>query len=274
MKDHRPVCLQGSIRENEDSKMEAREQILKSIREAIPKRGPKNLISELADADLWSIFLQWRSGKSTRSVASWASESLKPQRSAESWATSLKRLRPKIVHLLIALPLASAPNTLPLPSQKAPSFSVRELEDSSDLERIDASIREYEEIVHRMIGDAKQTGQPHKDLAKHQQALASLHKVKLKIREHLLKNPPTENEITPEERSRWQSTIDRLLARTDANELLEATRRFMDGLEDLVQTLEVYEDGSYTIRPRNEAERISDWQLGICGGMGTNPFKD
>ena len=90
--------------------MTPKEQILKAIRNAIPSRGSKNELAKVNDEQLWQLFLKWRAGEPTASIAKWAHNQLNSERSVDSWNTSLKRFKKRIAHLLVALPLAGPPS--------------------------------------------------------------------------------------------------------------------------------------------------------------------
>jgi len=66
-------------------------------------------------------------------------------------------------------------------------------------------------------------------------------------------------------------TFDRLISgleEDDGELLIAGAGKFLELMNDKILTLEIGDDGSYSMHPTTEAERVADFALGICGGIG------
>ncbi len=253
--------------------MTPKEQILKAMRDAMPTRGSKNELSNLNDEQLWQLFLKWRAGEPTASIAKWCHDNLNSARSADSWNTSLKRFRKRIGHILVALPLASHSSPASSGGKVLPFSRVQDYAPTTDLARLDVQITDYHVLINRLTREANETGIPNKDLSKHQQAMAALLKTKDRL-ETSARSRPQEPEISPERQARLQDKWSAVCGMIDVDKIEALLNEFLLQAEPLIQTLEQHPDGSHTIRPATESERVKDLALGICGGLAVRPGAD
>lgn len=249
-----------------------KEQIIKAMRGAIPSRGSNELLNLTAD-QLWQLFLKLRAGESTASIARWLHSSLNSGRPIDSWNTSLKRFKKRIAHILGALPLAAPVHSFTAGRTMLPRVPAYDSAPTNDLERLEVQIRDYHELINKLTREANETGIVSKDLSKHQQAMASLVKAKLKLEESARSRPP-ESEISPERQAKLQGKWSKFCGMIDVDRMEALLDQLLLLAEPLMQTLEVHSDGSYKIRPRTESERIKDLALGICGGLSVKPAAD
>ena len=246
-------------------------QIAKAMRDAIPARGAKNELPNLTDDQLWQLFLKWRGGESTASIAMWSHDHVNSGRSLDSWNTSLKRFKKRIAHILVALPLADPAR--PAAGKVLPLTPAQDFSPTTDLARLDVLIRDYHELITGWTKEAKETGIVNKDLAKHQQAMAALLKTKDKLETSARSRPP-EPVISPERQASLQGKWSALTGLSNVDKMEAAIDECLLQAEEHVMTLEEHPDGSHTIRPPTESERIKDLALGICGGLAVKPGAD
>ncbi len=245
-------------------------QIVKAMRDAIPSRGSKNELSNLTDEQLWQLFLKWRAGEPTASIAKWCHDNLNSERSADSWNTSLKRFKKRIAHVLVALPLAGSSSPTATGGKVLPLPGVQDYAPTTDLARLEKHISDYHLLINRLTREANETGIVNKDLARHQQAMATLLKTKMKLEESA-RARPEEPEISPQRMARLQAKFSKFCDMIDADKMEKAIDEFLIQAEERMLTLEQRPDGSHTIRPATESERVKDLALGICGGLAIRP---
>ncbi len=169
---------------------------------------------------------------------------------------------------MVALPLAG--QSSPAASRATALPLAYDFVPTTDLARLEVQIRDYHELINKLTREANETGIVNKDLSKHQQAMAALVKAKMKLEESA-RFRPEESEISPERQARLQGKWSKLCGMIDVDKIEAAIDQILLQAEEHVMTLEEHPDGSHTIRPTTESERIKDLALGICGGLALRP---
>ena len=96
--------------------------------------------------------------------------------------------------------------------------------------------------------------------------MAALLKTKDRLEASARSRPP-EPEISLERQASLQAKWSILCGMINVDKMEAAIDECLLQAEEHIMTLEEHPDGSHTIRPVTESERIKDLALGVCGGL-------
>lgn len=228
-----------------------RTEVLEAIRRAVRSRkGSSNFVTELTDEVLWDLFLRLRAAERDKVIARWLHNEHGVGANPQSVTVSLGRLKKRLAAFLLN-PMAAQGVE---PSKKQVNAEALPPPKSTDLEEMDTILEQYGTLIHSLLGAARETGHPHRDLSKHAQAFASLSKARLKMEEAAHNRPPNRREYAVRD-ARMQTQWEALTGDWDdeeRNSMIDMTQRFLERVEKEVVVLKKLGDGPWTRADREQ----------------------
>jgi hypothetical protein len=219
-----------------------REYVIEQLRKCSYVKGKQaTWVSQLSDDEIYELFLRLRRGQSAKAIARHFQkvQGINPESTVHSISQGILKFRRRIAHLLLSPPLDStSPTDLKVLEEAAL------LEGPEGVERI-AQLQLAR--IERMMTEEEETGIKHTSLSRELQALSTLMKCQLQLKEWDIKYEAAD----PVKRRALERTKKRLAARFTGlidstgggDRLLKATQRFLELAEEQALTIEVGPEG-------------------------------
>ena len=230
-----------------------REYVIKQLRERSCVRGKqKTWISELADDQLYDLFLRLRNNETAKSIARHIQKAwgVLPESSVHSVSQGILKFKKRIAHLLLTPPsenISQAPTT------------GEEIDQLDELEQMERIAQMQRDRIKKMMAEEEEIGFKHSSMSREIHALTALTKAITKAKEWEMVHEgldPVKRRKLERKKQRIKSGVDAMmdyLGPDGRDEMIEAAERLMEGLEKDSMILEIDEGGNYRLKNPKEA---------------------
>jgi hypothetical protein len=236
-----------------------KEHIIKQLRECAAVYGKQQTwISELSDDQLYKVFLKIRGGESCASIARFCQQQwgVKPKSTIHSLKQGILKFQKRIAHLLVTV--SGSPTVVDC-SHNDSLVTHNCIESLEYDERIAAQLRRR---IERMIKEESEAGFTQQNLGREILALTTLEKTIIKQREWFLRHPGEDPVEKKKELKRQESITNNFKGYIENStaegkeHLIEATSKFLEMCEQNAVTLEIDDDGNYSVlNPSSDCDK-------------------
>jgi len=197
-------------------------------------------VSELSDDQLYGLFLRIRNHESAKSIGQYIQKAwgVNPKSTVHSISQGVLKFKKRIAHLI----LSPSPTDEHIPGE----FEYDKIERMGSLEEMERIAELQRARIQLMMEEERRLGVKHGTMSRNLQALATLTKVNMSLKEfkilHESDDPIILRRLKRKKQAlqrRWDRTLTRVMpTKEDREKVIEATNRFIEMIDERSVKLE------------------------------------